>query len=422
MNARNDTHSDTEDVASSESAVASDTTPTPTVELVGRTRQEEARLAVATAASLVEQGVSPSDIVIATADVDRYEDALTRATARYGHTPAVWTPLKVKRTVPYELIDATLRLLVERAQGAVNIQTLTEPLFLGWVPVTGRSEPLAPAAINEIGRGHAGTDQPIDEWQATIAAGDIEHETKQDWMAYLNWIAAQPDTPTSKDIAETLNPVLERYDDACLPDKPGQRAVSELAATLRGFERTTELLRMTRRRYTRWLATSRTDKQWGVVRNLLESFATTVPGKRELPTAAAIDVKEANDLWALSVPYVIAIGLVAEEWPTTPASPVPSAARTVIETTDIDGVRPHSAWTTARACDQFEVASNTATKVFVVTRHTTDANGVEKRPSPFLEHVETTRVPKAAQQRLMTEPSVIPEPLSDYFPMETDDE
>ncbi|MDB2242685.1 hypothetical protein [Halorubrum ezzemoulense] len=422
MSTRNDTHGDTESAATDESAVVSDATATPAVELVARTRQEESRLAVAMAAGLIERGISPSDIVIATADVDRYEDSLNRAAARYAVTTAIWTPLNLKRTIPYELIDAVLRLLAACEQGPVDIETLTDPLMLGWVPPRGGSEPLAPAAIHEVGRAHAGTAQSIDEWAATIAAAAIERPTKQHWMAYLNWVAAQPDAPTSKDVTDTLKPVLERYDETHLPESPGGKAVSELAETLRGFERTAELVTMSRQRYSRWLAAGRTDKQWSIVRELLESFATAVPGRRELPTAAAIDVKEANDLWALSVPYVITVGLVDGEWPTMTASPVPSAARTVIKTADIAGVRPHTAWTTARDRDQFETACNTATKALVATRHERDADGVEERSSRFLAGVETARVPEEAQNRLMAEPSTLPAPIAAQLPSEVLDE
>jgi ATP-dependent helicase/nuclease subunit B len=422
MSTQSDTDDNTEDVADAAPATDSKRVHTPTVELVGRTRQQETRLAVATAAGLIEQGVSPSDIVIATADVDRYEDALNRAAARYGRTLAVWRPLQLKRTVPYRLVSATLRLLATREQGPVAIETLTEPLKLGWVPPSDTPKQLAQAAIHEVSRGHAGVAQSIPEWQATIATAALDRPQKRYWMAYLNWIATQPDAPTSKDITDTVEPVLERYDNACLPEKPEKTAVSELAETLRGFERTVELVTMSRQRYARWVAMNHTETQWSAVRDLLESFATTVPGKRELPTAAAIDVKEANDLWALSVPYVIAVGLVDEEWPTTPSSPVPSAARTVIATADIDGVRAHSAWTTARDRDQFESAVATATTALVVARHTTDADGVEKRPSRFLERVETARVPTETQDRLMAEPSALPKPLRDCLSIEAHDE
>ncbi|SNR67885.1 PD-(D/E)XK nuclease family protein [Halorubrum vacuolatum] len=415
------TRGDTDNVAAASATTAAGVS-TPAVELVGRTRQEESRLAIATAAGLIEHGVSPSDIVITTADVDRYADALTRAATRYGRTLAVWTPLRLKRTVPYQLVAATLSLLAAREQGAVTTETLAAPLLLGWMPASDEPEPLTPTAIHELTHAHAGLIQSIAEWQATIATAALDQSTKQHWMAYLNWIAAQPDAPTSKDVTDTLEPVLERYDKARLPETPDERAVSELANTLRGFERTTELVRMSRQRYARWLAADRTDRQWSVVNELLESFATTVPGRRELPTAAAIDVMEANDLWALSVPYVIVVGLIDGEWPTTTASPVPSAARTVIEAADIDGVRPHPAWTTARDRDQFEAAHNAASEALIATRYARDADGVEKRPSRFLEGVETRHVSKTAQDRLMADPSILPEPLSGCLSMEDDDE
>jgi len=420
MSSQSDSHRRPEDTAS-EPATSAERPATPVVGLVGRTRQEETRLAVATAASLSEQGVSPSDIVIATADVDQYEDGLTRAAARYGCTVAVWRPLQLKRTVPYRLVSATLRLLAVRGQRPVAIETLTEPLTLGWVSPRDEPEPLAPAAIQEVSRRHAGVAQSIPEWQATIATAALDRPQKRSWMAYVNWIAAQPDAPTSKDVTDALEPMLDRYDATHLPETPGERAVSELAATLRGRERTTELVTMTRRRYARWLAAGRTERRWRVVNELLESFATAVPGRRELPTAAAIDVMEANDLWALSVPYVIAVGLVAGAWPSTPASPVPSVARTIIEDSDIDGVRPHSAWTTARDRDQFAAAHNTATTALVVTRHEMAADGVENRPSRFLEETQLTHMSNEAQNRLMADPSVLPEPLRDCLPTEEHD-
>jgi len=56
----------------------------PTIELVGQTRQQEARIAVGTAVGLIEKGVSPSDITITAVDVDPYEEFLERAAKRYG--------------------------------------------------------------------------------------------------------------------------------------------------------------------------------------------------------------------------------------------------------------------------------------------------------------------------------------------------
>lgn len=415
MNAQRDIPTKTEDAGTAESAVAPERAPTPAVELVGRTRQAEARLAVATAAGLIEAGISPSDVVITTADIDRYEDALDRAATRYGRTTAVWTPLNLKRTVPYQLVATTLTLLADREHGSVDVETLAEPLTLGWVPVVDGSGPLAPAAVREVVRAHAGVEQSIDGWTATIAVADIERPTKQHWMAYLNWIAAQPTSPTSKDVTETLAPVLEGYDVAVLPTEPRDEAVSELAETLRGFGRTSEIVTMVRQRYARWLAASRTDRQWAVVRDLLESFATTVPGRRELPTAAVIDVMEANDLWARSVPYVIVVGLVDGEWPGAPDSTVPSAARTLIADADdppIDGVRPHAAWTTARDRDHFASARETVTEAFIVTRHATDTDGVETRPSRFLDEIRTERTDPAAQHALMADPATLPKPIA----------
>ena len=109
-------------------------------------------------------------------------------------------------------------------------------------------------------------------------------------------------------------------------------------------------------------------------------------------------------------------------WGRTPAISAVSLPVRAADGTGDAGFRPHTAWTTARDRDQFEAVHSAATTALVATRHTTDADGVEKRPSRFLEGVETARVPTEAKNRLMAEPSTLPEPLRDCLSMEVNDE
>lgn len=388
----------------------------PSVELVARTRQAEARAAVATAAGLFEHGVPPSDVAITTADVDRYEDALRRAANRYGVTVAVWTPLRLERTVPYRFVASTLAALAQLEAGSVAVDALAEPLRLGWVPPSDDRGPISAAAVDAVTRRHPDADHPVDEWLPRVAASDLGPGQTSHWVAYLNWLDAQPRSPSPDDVLDTLRPAMAAFDDAVLPDRLTDEPVSDVAETVRGFDRTDELLRMVRKRYGKWLSAGRTAREWDAVAELLDAFATTLPGRRELPTAAAVDVKEANDVWALDVPYVIAVGLVDSEWPRSTATAVPGGVRTAVARTDgrgIDAVRPHSTWTDARDRDHFASAVDAASTLFVATRHVEDPDGVERRPSRFLADLDTTLPDDESVERLVENPAALPEPIAD---------
>ncbi|GAB6880662.1 hypothetical protein JCM17823_29360 [Halorubrum gandharaense] len=398
----------------------------PAVEVVARTRQEEARAAVATVAGLVDRGVSPSDIAITAVDVDPYEDALTRAARRYGMTLAVWTPLRLKRTEPYRLLASTVDALRARdAANGVTAETLAEPLRFGWVPADGGRGPVDPAAVDALVRDHPDAAYTLTDWRTAVAESALDTGDTQAWMAYCNWLDAQPSRPSPEAVRETLVPLLDGYEAAVLPDPSDGAVVSRVAETVRGFDRTEELLRMTGRRYDKWLDYGRADRRWDDVAGLLDAFASTVPGRRELPTAAAVDVVSANDLWALEVPYVVAVGLVDSEWPRTPASAVPSAARaaTVRRGGDDDegtpeptgpAIRPHSTWTTARDHDHFVAAVDAATQLLVATRYAEDGDGVERRPSRFLADLETTPVEGTARDDLVGDPTALPAAIAEH--------
>lgn len=407
----------------SETPLATESTgDRPVVEFVGQTRHEEARIAVATAAGLLEDGVSPSDIVITAVDLDPYEDLLERAAKRYGLTLAVWTPLNLKRTCPYQFAASLLGVLRERSEGPLDIETLGEPLRLGWASPQSRSldGPLPTDHAERLIDQYHGTTLTITDWKRQIAEGDIESQYKRHVIGYLNWLGAQPQQPSPDAVSDAIGGAMDAYENAVLPSEVGDEPVSELAETLRGFDRTVTLLKTAQQRYSKWLDYGRTERSWGVVEELLDAFATTLPGRRELPTAAAIDVKEANDMWALEVPYVIAVGVVDTEWPRSIDSAVPSVSRAAIsqqENSHNSGVRPHSSWTTARDHDHFVSAAAAASDLFVVTRFATDADGVEQQPSRFLDDLEPTHISDGVAD-LIGDPSMLPETIAESVRLE----
>ncbi|MWV64857.1 hypothetical protein GRS48_08495 [Halorubrum sp. JWXQ-INN 858] len=401
------------------------TTVPPAVELVSRTRAAEARAAIATVAGLVSRGVSPSDVLVTAVDVDSYEDALRRAAGRYGLTLAVWSPLRLVRSVPYRFAETTIAALRDRDAG-IHVDDLREPLRLGWVPPRNPDRgPLDRAAVDVVARGFRGQRHALPEWKRLIAGSEASRTTKRHWMAYLNWLDAAPAAPSPGAFLDVLIPAMEAYDDAVLPDAADGRPVSELAETLRAFDRTAELLRTVRKRYGDRLATGRIDRGWAPTHELLEALARTLPGRRELPTAAAVDVVEANDAWALDVPYVVAIGLVDEEWPHVPTSAVPSIARAATVRRSDGGrgsgaspVRPHSTWTDARAHDRFVGVVDAAAELLVVTRFAADGDGVEQRPSRFLDDLDPVldRVADAERAALVADPTALPESIATHAP------
>jgi ATP-dependent helicase/nuclease subunit B len=260
----------------------------------------------------------------------------------------------------------------------------------------------------------------ITDWKRQIAESDLESQHKRHVIGYLNWLGTQPQQPSPDVFLDTVVGTMDAYEDSVLPSDAGDEPVSELAETLRGFDRTVTLLETVQQRYSKWLDYGRADRSWAAVADLLDAFATTLPGRRELPTAAAIDVKEANDLWALEVPYVIAVGLVDTEWPRPINSPVPSVSRAAIshqEDPHNSGVRPHSSWTTARYHDHFVSAATAARELFVVTRFATDADGVDQQPSRFLDGLEPTRITEELAE-FVADPSMLPKPIAESVQLE----
>jgi len=400
----------------------------PTIELVGQTRHQEARVAVGTAAGLIEKGVSPSDITITAVDVDPYEEFLERAAKRYGVTLAVWTPLNLKRTCPYQFAASLLAVFRARSAGEIEIETLGAPLRLGWVsPENGSiDEPLPPDRVDTLIDQYRGRALTIPDWNEHIAATELNRRTKRHLIGYLNWLEAVPQQPDPESFLDTVLPAMEAYDESVLPSQVGEKLVSEVAETIRGYESTMTLLRTVHQRYSKWLKHGRTEREWAGLSELLDAFATTIPGRRELPTAAAVDVKAATDMWALNVPFVIAVGLVDIEWPRTVDSVIPPASRAALAQSDqpqVSGVRPHSSWTTARDHDHFVSAVDAAEELLVVTRFAVDSEGVDWRPSRFLDDLELTHSTDAVAALVGDpNPPTLPEAIERHVSTEANNE
>jgi len=101
------------------------------------------------------------------------------------------------------------------------------------------------------------------------------------------------------------------------------------------------------------------------------------------------------------------------------ARPVAAQTRLAHTGTEaLDGLRAHSTWTTARDRDHLSSAVSTATELLVTTRYATDADGVETRPSRFLEAIAPTAVATDAHQALIADPTALPDPITDQLPPE----
>jgi len=371
---------------------------------------------MAAVAGLTERGVSPSDVTVVVREVDLYEEPLTRAANRYGVTPNFWTQLRLKRTLPYRSLAAVLDLLVAReAAEGVPADALVAPLRFEWAPPADARTanatadwPVPAATVEALARRVGGERRGVAAWHDRIedaTDGDARFET------YLDWLDALPTRPAPDDVPTALAPPLDAYREQVLPARQADddAALTATARTARALARLRGdgdgLVRELATKYESWLDADYGERSWTTVRDLCEALATTVPGRREYPTANSVDVLEANDVWGLDLPYVVAAGLVDGEWPRPPDSVFPAPFRERLCDTDgtARNVRPRSGWTEGREFDQFADAVAAASEALVVTRHQCDADGVERLPSPYLRALDPTAVDRPAVDELIAE-------------------
>lgn len=426
----------------------------PAAEIAAATRRDEARAAMATVAALAERGVPVRETVVVARDLDPYEEPLFRAAIRYGVTPVFWTQLRVTRTRPYALLDALCAAL---DGGRVDPETLLRPLEHRWAPA-GAEPPGATERTTGVGTAAGGSDAAAGEPGATAdepgAAPDesdaepggwpVEPSTVQaavrslpaesrpiaEWTdavddarvrRYVAWAAAHAgDDPRPETVGSVLGDAVEAYRAVELPrtnarDSP---ALLETETEARAVVRAETLVAQVERKYADRLSDGTLAASWETVRELCRLFATQRPGRREHSNATAVDVMEANDVWGLSVPYVIVVGLVDGDWPRATAGVVPPELQETVLTGDgrTGVVAPRTEWADGRDRDHFADAMRAATRGVVLTRHRRTTGGDERRPSPYLAAVDADAVTRAERERLTGVDPELPAPIAAMTP------
>ncbi|QLC35160.1 hypothetical protein EFA46_012980 (plasmid) [Halarchaeum sp. CBA1220] len=374
----------------------------PAVELVATTRRREARAALASVDALLERGVPASDVAVVARDVDRYERPLASAATEYGRHLSVWTQLALRDTLPYRLLVACLDVLVAHAVGAreaedpgrpgrVGADTLFAPLDYEWVPPDARSRAVWPLAHPDVSavrhRVDDGRARTLADWTARLA--DVSGPTAAGVRRLLRWARDRSATPGPRAVEDTLEPLLDAFDDVVLParldaDTPD---LADTSRTARALVRSRALLGEARRKYADWLDRGHVSRGWTAVRDVLDAVATTRPGRREHDNAERVDVLDANDTWLRDYRYVVAVGLVDGEWPDRPDGALPAALRDAVVAGDGPASRlgVRGAWTEERDADHFVDAARAATDGLVLTRFTEDSAGTTYHRSPLLE-------------------------------------
>jgi ATP-dependent helicase/nuclease subunit B len=377
-------------------------------EVTTTTRRDEARTVMATVAGLRDHGVPIRDVAVVARDLDQYEEALYRAAVQYSITPVFWVQLRVTQTRPYALIESVCDVL---GSGRLSREVLCRPLEHRWCPAsaTSPSWPIDPGRIQVSMGALPDEPQTLGEWNDELKANPEADERLE---TYVEWLDECPE-PTPAAVTDVLTDVVEMYEEHGLPvtkanDSP---ALIETERDARAVVRVKTLVQQLRHKYADRLDEGTLDRSWSSVAELAQLIATQRPGRREHSNARAVDILEANDVWLLDVPYVITVGLVDGEWPKQTESVVPPELQEEILRGDsrVGTLAPRTAWTTGRDRDQFDDVLRAAGEGLIVTRHTENLAGEERRPSPLIEHLETDVVPNAEQRRLLSPERELPD-------------
>ncbi|MDL0134751.1 hypothetical protein [Halobacterium salinarum] len=390
-------------------------TDVPVAEAVATTRRAEARTAMALVRGLRDAGVPTRDIVVVARDLDDYEQVLHRAALQYALTPVFWTQLRATRTTPFALIEEVCDILGAEEVGPA---ALCRPLELRWCPPTASETawPLRQQTIQTTRNVLPSGKRTLSNWQ------DIVH-TKNDLDerigTYIEWLTDRSSEPAPATVRTVVGDVVEAYEQYGLPatkdrDDP---ALLETERDARAVVRMRELVRQLPHKYEERLEEGTAEQTWHDVVELARLIVTQRPGRREHSNARAIDVLEANDIWMLDVPYVIAVGLVDGEWPTETASVLPPELQEAILTGD-DAARPlapSASWTAGRDRDQFDDTLRAARSGLIFTRYTESADGEERRPSPLLEYVDPDIISEEARQHLVSSTCELPSEIREML-------
>lgn len=391
-------------------------------EIETTTRHQEVRAAMAVVDALCDHGVSVRDIVVVARDLDAYEDPLTRAGVRRGITPVFWTQIDLVSTRPFQLVAALCEVF---ATPEPDRKSLLRPLELGWVPPDpGNEWPLSPETLAEASHELPDTSETVDAWRSLLQEATSSYPRIRE---FVEWVATVP-KPTPDAVVDVLGSAVESYREAVLPQQLARDspALVETKTAARAVVRVERLLAQVERKYAQRLSDGLIDESWTNIAGICESLATQRPGRREHANARALDVLEANDIWARQIPFVVAVGLVEEEWSRRPRSVVPTEMQHAI-LSGADAAKclsPRTAWIGGREYDQFADIVQAATAGLVVTRHAQTVDGVHRARSSLLDDLNSERVGQAARQRLVshdgTLPRVIRSMLADHEATESE--
>ncbi|WP_208023572.1 PD-(D/E)XK nuclease family protein [Halorussus pelagicus] len=386
----------------------------PVAEVVATTYRAEARTAMALVAALRDRAVPIRDLAVVVRDLDTYEEPLGRAAVQYGVAPVFWTQLRVTRTRPYALVESVCELL---DTDEPDPETLFRPLEHRWAPPSASEAdwPLDPAVLRTARRAVPSENRPVEAWCETFQATP---EIDDRLAVFAEWVTERPD-PTPETVVSVLDSVVAAYEEVGLPvtkanDSP---ALMETETDARAVVRVADLVEQVGEKYADRLEGETLDAAWSSVADLCGLLATQRPGRREHSNARALDVLEANDVWMLDIPYVVAVGLTDGEWPQETDSTVPSELQEAILTGDGEAANlaPRTAWTDGRDRDQFADTLSAARNGLVVTRHTESVDGDEKRPSPFLARLDLETVSDADRRRLVGSDRELPDAIRGMF-------
>ncbi|WP_049911405.1 hypothetical protein [Halorubrum lipolyticum] len=398
----------------------------PAVEIASPTRRDEARDAMAVAAALRGAGVPVRDVAVVARDLDPYEGPLFRAALQHGVAPVFWTQLRVTRTRPYALVEAVCEAL---SGDAADRETLLRPLELGWSP-SGSGDPSNPPLPDDADRPSPGWpiepealhrarealpdgSRPLSEWIEVIDGSESTIAADDRVRRFAEWLDAAP-APGPSSVASVLGEAVEGYADRGLPETKAadSPALLDTETDARAVVRVRTLVRQLRRKLADRLEEGTLERSWSAVADLAGVIAAQRPGRREHSNARALDVFEANDVWALEVPYVISVGMTAEEWPRPSRSVLPPEFREAVLRGEgaTGALAPRPAWVGGRDRDQFADTLGAAERCLVFTRHTRTPAGDDAARSPLLDHLDTRRVAEESRRELAgTERELPPE-------------
>lgn len=384
----------------------------PSVELTARTRREEARVAMSLVSGLCEAGVPARDVAVVAQDLTSYEEPLGRAARQRGVTPTFWTQLYVTRTRPFALFEAVSHVL---DADDPDRRTLLRPLEHRWAPpdAAGDRWPLDPATLSVLANALPAGGRPLTTWTDHVQdAAEVDDRLS----TYVTSLCDRPD-PTPSNVDDLLGTVADTYEAVGLPVTRADDS-ADLVATeedARAVVRLRELAEQVGRKFRDRRHVATREQSWGDVAELARLVAQQRPGRREHSNARAVDVFEAADVWALEIPYVVIVGVVAGEWPGTPTSPLPVDLREAILSGDgaASTLVPRTPWTVGRAADHFADALAAATRGLVLTRYTETTDGLDRHPSPFLADLDPTGVSSAETTQLLSADGTLPDSVRD---------